>query len=331
MASTSGQLTVNTAVPYLGELFQSGKRPNALLKMIGGIRGGVIETASREFPVGITYALDAPAQPGVLEGAAAPTAEHFATTQATNVVQIFHQKVETSYLAQGDKSVSGVVPIPQGAANSGPVNPRSPEFQVQLALDSIAQDVNYSFLRGSYVNPANPASTALKTRGLLTAVTTNAIDNSGESAPDAATYRGWIQTLVKTVVTANGYNPDDTWTLFCDATEYNNVQAAFEALSSNRNPESRDVAGMKIRILYTRFGIVNLVLEPDMPSDKVLLANLGVVSPVGLPVPGKGILFEEALSKTGSSDATQIYGQMGIDHGPEFCHGVLTVPSATAL
>jgi len=322
----------STIVSYLGELFQSGRRPNMLLRLLGGLQGQVIEVKAKEFPVGVFWDLRAPAQPAILEGANAPTAQHRTLSQATNVVQIFHESVDATYLAQSDQTVSGVVPIPQHSGARGQLqNPRDVSFQVMAALDTIAQDANYSFLRGAYTNPADPSGTALKTRGLLTSIATNVVDQSAEAAPNAATYRGWVELLVRTVIQTNGYNPDDTWTLMADTTEFNNLQAAYESLASNRVPESREVAGMKIRQLYTRFGILNLVLEPDMPADTVGLFNLGVAGVVGLPVPNKGVLFEEALNKTGSSDKTQIYGQLGCAHGPEFCHGKLLVPAASSL
>lgn len=326
----SGQVTVNAAVPYLGELFQQSKRPNTHLKLLGGMQGGIMETTAREFPIGVFWDLRSPAQPAILEGAAAPTAQHRALTQSTNVVQIFHEKVSLSYLAQSDRTISGVVPIPQGAAQGTVQNPRDPSFQVMAALATIAQDANYSFLRGTYANPANPAATALKTRGLLTAVTTNVVDHSGAGAPNAATYRSYIEELVRTVIETNGYNPDSTWTLLTDTNEFNNVQAAYEGLTPFRvQYEDRNVGGVQLRQIMTRTGTVNLALEPDMPADTILLVNYGVAGIVGLPVPGKGILFEEPLYKQGSSDETQIYGQMGVAHGPEYCHGTLLIASVT--
>lgn len=47
-------------------------------------------------------------------------------------------------------------------------------------------------------------------------------------------------------------------------------------------------------------------------------------SPVFLPVPGKGVLFYEELSKTGAAEEGQIYGQLGLDYGPEEYHGTIT-------
>lgn len=322
----SGVVKVGVA-SYLGELFRQTKRPNTFLRMLGGLQGGVIETSAREFPIGVYYDLRAPAQPANLEGADAPTAEHRTLTQTTNVVQIFHEQVSLTYLAASDKTVTGIIPLPSAAAQGGVQNPKSEEFQVMLALQTIAQDANYSFLRGAYVNPADPSGTALKTRGCLTSITTNVSDKSGEAAPDAETYKGWVEGLLMTMIQQTGFNPDDTWTVFGNTTEYNNIQAAWE--SKTTPPYDREVAGLKLRQLYTRFGILNLALEPDMPTAHVMICNMGMCGVVGLPVPSKGVLFEEPLYKSGSADKTQIYGQLGVDHGPEYMHGLLKVPAVT--
>ncbi len=328
-AGGTAQVTVAAAVPYLGELFQQSKRPNTLLRLLGGIQGGVIETSAKEFPIGVFFDLRAPSQPANLEGAAAPAAKYRSLTQTTNVVQIFQEKVSLSYLAQSDKAISGVVPIPQAQQQGTVQNPRSETFQVMAALATIAQDANYSFINGAYANPADPAATALKTRGIITAITTNVVDHSGAGAPSADTYRSYIEELVRTVIQTNGYNVDDTWTLLCGVNEHNNVQAAYTAMASYRQPLDRVVAGVQLRQIATRMGTLNLALDPDMPNNQVALLNLGVAGVVGLPVPGKGVLFEEPLYKQGSSDETQIYGQLGLAHGPEYCHGLLKVANTT--
>jgi len=36
-----------------------------------------------------------------------------------------------------------------------------------------------------------------------------------------------------------------------------------------------------------------------------------------LPVPGKGVLFYEELSKVGAAETGQIFGQFGLDYGPK--------------
>jgi hypothetical protein len=44
---------------------------------------------------------------------------------------------------------------------------------------------------------------------------------------------------------------------------------------------------------------------------------------VFLNIPGKGVLFEEELAKTGASDKSQIYGEIGLAYGNQAAHGVL--------
>ena len=55
----------------------------------------------------------------------------------------------------------------------------------------------------------------------------------------------------------------------------------------------------------------------------MLAIEVSVCAPVFQPVPGKGVLFYEPLSKTGASESGQIFGQIVLDHGPAFMHGVL--------
>ena len=315
------------AFSVLGELFQSAKRPNALLRLIGGIQGGVAETTAYQFPTSVIYGLRAPAQTVALEGAVAPAAQNRTLSQAQNVIEIHQEAATLTYLAQSDKTLTGVVPIPTGSANMPVQNPRSIHWQLQTAIDTIAQDVNFAFLNGVYSDPANTAITALQTRGILTAMLTNVFDQSADVGTTVTTYKAYVEKLMLQIVTNTGFNPDDTWTILAGPNEFNNVQAAYE--SKTTPPYDREIAGLKLRQIYTRAGVLNLVLEPDMPAQYFAICNLGVVGPVGMPVPGKGIIFAEELARTGSNEPWQVYGQLGIDHGPEFVHGKLKVPVIT--
>ena len=325
-----GQVTIQT-VSYLGELFQTSKRPNTLLKLLGGMQGGIQETRAKEFPIGVYYGLRTPSQPANLEGAVAPAAQYRAFTQSTNVVQIFHEAISLSYLAQSDQTVAGIIPLPMGKAQGEVQNPRSEAFQVMSALETIAQDMNYSMLNGTFANPANAAATALQMRGLLSAIVTNSIDHSADVAANVtpASYKTYVESAMQLLIQSTGFNPDNTWTVLAGVSEFNNIQAAYE--SKTTPPYDREIAGLKLRQLYTRFGILNLALEPDMPAQFFCIANLGMAGIVGLPVPNKGVLFEEPLFKQGSADQTQIYGQMGIDHGPEYMHCKVKVPAGVGL
>jgi hypothetical protein len=55
----------------------------------------------------------------------------------------------------------------------------------------------------------------------------------------------------------------------------------------------------------------------------VVAIEVSVCAPVFQPVPGKGVLFYEELAKVGAATSGQIFGQIGLDHGPAFAHGVL--------
>ena len=236
-----------------------------------------------------------------------------------------------TYLAEGDKTITGVVPIPQGAAQGEVINPRSMDFQLMAKLAKVARDVNFTSVQGAYVNPADATATALKSRGIYTSIATNINDQTAVVAGTitAAMYRGYFESLMQSVVATNGYNPDKFWVVFADTQQYANLQRAYYGLTTP--PYSREVAGMQIRELHTNFGTVMLVLEPDMPANAVMVTNLAQVGLVGMPVPGKGILFNEALAKTGSSDNEQIYGQIGLDHAPEWNHGKLLLPAGVVL
>ena len=41
-------------------------------------------------------------------------------------------------------------------------------------------------------------------------------------------------------------------------------------------------------------------------------------------MPGKGNFFLEQLAKTGAGEKYQLFGQIGLDHGPEWMHGKFT-------
>lgn len=325
-AGTVGPVT-SGAVSLLGELFQSGKRPNAFLRLIGGIAGGVKETLAYQFPTSVIYNLRTPAQAVALEGAAAPAAQNRTLSQAQNVIEIHQEAVTITYLAESDKTMGGVVPLPTASANGPVINPRDINWQLMTAIETISQDVNFAFLNGVYANPANASATALQTRGLLTALATNVFDSSADVGTTTVTYKAYVEKLAQMIVSSTGFQPDNTWTIMAGVNEYNNIQAAYE--SKTTAPYNREIAGLQIKQIYTRMGILNLAMDPDMPAQTFAIMNLGVVAPVGMPVPDKGIIFAEPLARTGSGEPWQIYGQLGLDHGPEFVHGKAKVPVVT--
>jgi hypothetical protein len=173
MAGITGMGTTFNLPNYAGELFAITPDDTPLLSAIGGLTGGGM-TTSTEFEWS-TYDLRDPAQRTKVEGATAPTAEERARGNVRNVCQIHQEKVSVSYTKQ---AAVGQMATPQAAPFNG-VNGANPvtnelDWQTTQALKSIALDVNFSFINGSFVNPTTNA-TARQTRGLLQAITTNRI------------------------------------------------------------------------------------------------------------------------------------------------------------
>ena len=81
---------------------------------------------------------------------------------------------------------------------------------------------------------------------------------------------------------------------------------------------------MNISSIETDFFKMGVVWDRFMPAGSLLIADVAHIAPVFQAVPGKGVLFQEELAKTGASDKIQIYGQIGLAHGPAFLHGAIT-------
>lgn len=173
MAGITGMGTTFNLPNYAGELFAITPEDTPLLSAIGGLTGGGM-TTSTEFEWQ-TYDLRDPAQRTKTEGATAPTAENRARGNVRNVCQIHQEKVSVSYTKQ---AAVGQLATPQSAPFNS-VNGSNPvtnelDWQTAQALKSVALDVNWSFINGTYANPTTNA-TARQTRGLLQAITTNRI------------------------------------------------------------------------------------------------------------------------------------------------------------
>ena len=301
---------------YLGELFQKGKRPNAVLRLIGGLTGGVKNVNATTFPMGVDYSLDAGSQPGILEGAD-PTSAQVAATQASNVVQIFQEAFEFTYSRLGaTAAIDGITLIPGAPAGGAQLQiPGSFSFQAARAAEQIANDANYTFLRGTYVLPTDNDS-ARKCRGMLTAVSTNDANGSGTNRALTKTiFEGALKTFM-----ANGmFNKGDEITVIGDADQVENLTDLYK--SDTQLPESRAVAGVMVETIITTWAICNVVYDPDMASNELFLFRPELCAVVAMPIPGKGIIFAEPLAKTGSTEKSQMYAELGIDYVNEIFVG----------
>jgi hypothetical protein len=300
---------------YVGELFQKQDRPNAALQALGGV-GSFRTVGAAEFAMGVYYTLPSASQPTVLEGAT-PTASQTDTTQTKNVVQIFHEAVELTYsrLAVTD-AISGLAVIP-GKGNGELQRPGTLEWQIMVKLQKIARDINYSVIRGAYQLPTDN-TTARKMRGIRTGVTTNLAANGGTPRAIDKTI---VNDALQAWMDAGMFQRGDTLRCFGDATQIGKLIALYEA--DTQQPITRTEAGVQLRTIVTRWATLEVTVEPDMASGELFIWRPEKCQLVALPVPQKGVLFAEPLSKAGSSEKYQLYGEIGVDYTNEIFHGVI--------
>jgi uncharacterized protein DUF5309 len=316
MAGITGQGDTFNLPNYVGELFGVTPTDTPFLSAIGGLTGG--ERANASLFQWQGYDLrDADHTRQRTEGADAPTPEARVRFNVNNVVEIHQEAVEISYTKQAavgqfastGSSHTGAV----GLSGSNPVT-NEYAWQVQQALVQIARDVEVSFIKGTFNNPSTDA-TARRTRGIIQAIVTNVMHGGG-----GALTEDLILDLLQKVWENGGIMVSETATLMCNAFQKRQLTEIF-ITSKNYQELSRNVAGVSLTTFETDFGRLNIMLNRHMPTDQVVVVSLEECAPVLLEIPGKGFLFQEDLAKTGASDKTQIYGEIGLKYGNEKKHG----------
>ena len=294
---------------YSGLLFNKGNTRTPLSSMIGS---RAKTTNHVEFVIGQEYTGGGNgSQPEISETASltAPDASVATRNQSTNVTQIFMESVGISYAKQSNMGTLSGVNIQGQSAN--PVNEL--DFQVAVKMQKVARDIEYTFINGEYAKAVSDA-TANKTRGLVSAVSSNATDMK------AKPLGLWdIAEMLKKVYESNA--PTKDLVLWCDAITMFQINA--DAVNNGLTviPASREINGIALSSVVTPLGVVYLYLGECLPAGVALLLNLDVLAPVYQPVPGKGNFFLEPLAKTGAGEKYQLFGQLGLDHGPEWYHG----------
>ena len=296
---------------YSGMLFNKGNTRTPLSSIIGG-RAKI--TNHVEFVTGQEYTTGGGSQPAISETASltAPDASVVTRAQKTNVTQIFQESVGISYAKQSNMGTLSGLNVAGQQAN--PMNEL--DFQVAAKMAKINADIEYTFINGTF-NKATSDATVNKTRGLVTAITSNT------TAMGSKPLGLWdIADMVKKIYGANA--PTDGLCLWCDAVTLFQINADAVQNGLTVVPAARNINGISLSSVVTPIGVVYLYLGEYLPAGTALLLNLSVLAPVFQPVPGKGNFFLEALAKTGAGEKYQLFGQIGLDHGPEWYHGKFT-------
>lgn len=316
MAQVTGIGTTWNLPNYAGELFTADPTQTPFLSMIGGLTGGK-QTDNFEFPTAVLYDFPEAAQPEITEqaSATAPAASHIAREQEKNVVQIHQEVIDLTYAKQSNSGrMSGLNTAGQ---NPNPADEKS--WQIQQKLIKIARDVEYSFLNGKY-QVATGANVANKTRGMLELCTSDT--GVSIAAADAALSKKMLDQLFREMADNGAYF--GKMVLFCGAYQKQMITNLYAEQFKANMQTTQNVGGMNITEIETDFFKMGVVWDRFMPNDSILVADMAHIAPVFQAVPGKGVLFQEELAKTGASDKIQIYGQIGLAHGPAFLHGAIT-------
>ena len=296
---------------YTGALYTSDMINTPFLSMIGGLNGGR-QTTNFEFPTTSEYNHETLQQETITENEsiAGVTAINRVREQKKNVVQIFQEKIILSYVKMSNYGRL------DGINTAGGANPVTNEkdWQIAKALEEIARKVEWHFLQGTYAI-STTSDTPNQTRGMIAAA---ALANNTVNASAVDLSKDLMDEILLTMF-ENGAmfkNP----VIFCGGFQKQKLSAIY-----GYAPEDRNVGGVNIKQIETDYGNIG-VANPHrmMPSSTLLIADVAMCAPVFQPVPGKGNLFYEELSKTGAAESGQIFGQIGLDYGPAWCHGTIT-------
>jgi hypothetical protein len=307
---------------FVGELFSLIPAQTPLLSMSGGLTGGK-SVASKEFVWQVEDNAAAAVNRVALEGAD-PAIAAVIRQEVKNVVEIHQESVKIAYSKQGNTQFvgsGGAIPAigASGLLGNQPVQGEIPH-QLGLTINKIARDVELSFLSGVFANP-NDNITERQTRGVLTAIDTHSTVfatnlRTSLNAMLAGMYEDetTVAPLINPVIFLNGTTKTQL------SLEYTNNLGLAD--------RSRTIGGVNVETIVTDFGTFGVVLDRYMPVDELALLDMSVISPCFMPIPGKGHFFTEPLAKTGAYDQVQVYGEIGLEYGPEQYHGLVTAITA---
>ena len=298
--------TVFNLPNFAGQLYSSTPAVTPFLNLISG---KAVKTDNFQFAVGVEYAHETATQPAISETASvtAPTAISYVRSQSTNVTQIFHEKVSVTYAKMSNSGrLSGINTA--GAQNDAP---NELDFQTARAIEKMARDVEYTFINGTY-QLAGSSAQANKTRGMLEAAGTVIDCNNAVLTQD------FLNSAYKAAYDAGADFTD--MVLICNSAVKQYLSIIYGSQAGFNLPDSRNVGGVNLTTIETDFGALRIMLNRVIPSNVLLGADLSCIRPVEEDVPGKGNFFREQLAKVGAAEEYQIFGQMGLDHGPGWKH-----------
>lgn len=292
---------------YSGLLFN---RNNVRTPLVNSLARRTVQSV--EFVVSSEYAQGTPSQPAISEMASltAPDAKIVTRSQDTNVTQIFQKATGISYGKMANMATMAHDNINIANQQSNVLNEL--DFQVGVKMAEIGADLEYTLLNGTY-NKATTDAEINKTKGFSEAIKTNVID-----AKAGTLNHDLINDALQAIREKGGSTQDVVFmvspVIKRQITKYYNLSNGFLL------PASRNVGGLAIDQIVTDFGTIGIIMHDMVKPGECYILNLGVCKIVEQPVPGKGNFFWEELARVGAGIKGHIFGQAGLDFGPEWFH-----------
>lgn len=315
---------------FVGELFKLSPLETPLTSLIGGLTGG---RAARGIVFGWQDTIHrAPGQQVNDEGADTTfTAQK--RSDRINVCEIFQYGTEVSYSKQGGVDRLGTIGeigvtdpaiVDQASILGNQPVQSEVDWQMQVLLEQMGLDVEWAFLNETLAIPND--GTARATQGIEGAISTDTTTDylNGAADPGVPASRDVINDLAKKLYD-NGA-PMRNAVIMINSQNKLEIGASYAALDGGWNvqPRSYNVFGVNVTDLETEFGRFPVVLNRHVDQNTVLILELDVMAPRFLPIAGKGHVFMEPLSKSGSYDREQLYGEIGLEYGPAGWHAKAT-------
>jgi hypothetical protein len=302
---------------YSGLLYNKADTSTPFLNLIGG---NVKYTNSVEFVCGQYYTSEEGAIPEISETASltAPDATFVTRSQLSNVTQIFMESVAISYAKQSNMATLSGVNIANQTAN-----PQDElDFQVARKMEKIKRSIEKTFIQGQY-NKATADTEINKTRGMVEAITTNVVAAAGKGLDL------WLLDEAVRGIKSAGGDIDNIYA-FVNSANLLQVNGAAIEMGMPIGVAKDTEFGIQVRDVILPVGTtIKLVLGAFIPEGTAIIFNPKYIGPVEQPVPAKGNFFLEELAKTGAGAKYQIFGQIGLDHGPEWYAAKITGLSTT--
>ena len=159
-------------------------------------------------------------------------------------------------------------------------------------------------------------ATERKTRGLLEAISTNEV-----AAAAAALDQAKVEDALKQM--ADSGAPFEMPVIMANSFQKQKLSSIYSSALALA-PRDRNIGGVNITTIETDFGQVGIVYDRHLPTDDVVIVDLAFCKPVFLDIPGKGHFFVEPLAQSGAAYKFQVYGEIGLEYGPEQFHAKIT-------